>query len=182
MSANTFGKIFQLTSFGESHGPAIGGVITGCPSGINLNLEEIQSELDRRKPGQSNIVTQRKEEDTVIFHSGIFENKTTGSPIGFLIKNKDQKSQDYNHIKDNYRPSHADMVYDKKYGHRDYRGGGRSSARETASRVVAGAIAKQFLESIDFKAFILKPFLSIEINHWGVFLKISGALDRHECG
>ena len=154
MSANTFGKIFQLTSFGESHGPAIGGVITGCPSGITLNLEKIQSELDRRKPGQSNIVTQRKEEDTVIFHSGIFENKTTGSPIGFLIKNKDQKSQDYSHIKDNYRPSHADMVYDKKYGHRDYRGGGRSSARETASRVVAGAIAKQFLESIDFIAFV----------------------------
>ena len=154
MSANTFGKIFQLTSFGESHGPAIGGVITGCPSGINLNLEEIQNELDRRKPGQSNIVTQRKEEDTVIFHSGIFENKTTGSPIGFLIKNKDQKSKDYSHIKDNYRPSHADMVYDKKYGHRDYRGGGRSSARETASRVVAGSVAKQYLKSIKFNAFV----------------------------
>jgi len=154
MSANTFGKIFQLTSFGESHGPAIGGVIDGCPSGINLDFDKIQKELDRRKPGQSNIVTQRKEEDGVISYSGIFEKKTTGAPIGFLIHNKDQKSKDYSHIKDNYRPSHADMVYDKKYGHRDYRGGGRSSARETASRVVAGAIAKQFLKSTNFIAFV----------------------------
>ncbi len=154
MSGNTFGKIFQLTSFGESHGPAIGGVIDGCPAGINIDFDKIQKDLDRRKPGQSNIVTQRKEEDEVIFYSGIFEKKTTGAPIGFTIQNKDQKPKDYSHIKDSYRPSHADLVYDKKYEHRDYRGGGRSSARETASRVVAGAIAKQFLQSTSFTAFV----------------------------
>jgi chorismate synthase len=154
MPGNSFGKIFQLTSFGESHGPAIGGVIDGCPSGIILNMIEIQKELDRRKPGQSSIVTQRKEEDHVVFYSGIFEGKTTGGPIGFAIHNKDQKSKDYSHIKESYRPSHADFVYDKKYGHRDYRGGGRSSARETASRVVAGAIAKQLLGKIKIIAFV----------------------------
>ncbi len=154
MSGNTFGNLFQLTTFGESHGSAIGGVIDGCPSGIVLDLEAIQRELNRRKPGQSAIVTQRKEPDEVTFFSGIFEGKTTGVPIGFAIYNTNQKSRDYDHIKDQYRPSHADKVYDDKYGVRDYRGGGRSSARETASRVVAGAIAKQFLKEIRFTAFV----------------------------
>ena len=148
MAGNTFGNLFKLATFGESHGIAIGGVIDGCPSGIKLDLDAIQTDLNRRKPGQSKIVTQRKEPDTVEFYSGIFEGKTTGTPIGFAIHNTNQKSHDYSHIKDSYRPSHADYVYDKKYGFRDYRGGGRSSARETASRVVAGAIAKQFLNDI----------------------------------
>ena len=153
MAGNSFGKLFKLTTFGESHGAAIGGIIDGCPSGIKLNFEAIQQELDRRKPGQSKIVTQRKEPDTVEFYSGIFEGVTTGTPIGFVIHNTNQKSKDYSHIKDVYRPSHADYTYDKKYGVRDYRGGGRSSARETASRVVAGAIAKQMLASIKINAF-----------------------------
>ncbi|MDH7912372.1 chorismate synthase [Winogradskyella sp. SYSU M77433] len=153
MAGNTFGKLFKLTTFGESHGKAIGGIIDGCPAGIELNLEAIQHELDRRKPGQSKIVTQRKEPDTVEFYSGIFEGITTGTPIGFVIHNTNQKSKDYSHIKDVYRPSHADYTYDKKYGVRDYRGGGRSSARETASRVVAGAIAKQMLSLIKINAF-----------------------------
>ena len=154
MAGNTFGTIFRVSTFGESHGKAIGGVIDGCPSGIELDLEAIQHDLDRRKPGQSAIVTQRKEPDEVEFFSGIFEGKTTGTPIGFAIHNTNQKSQDYGHIKDSYRPSHADFVYDKKYGFRDYRGGGRSSARETASRVVAGAIAKQFLKGIEIQAYV----------------------------
>lgn len=154
MAGNTFGNLFKLTTFGESHGVAIGGVLDGCPSGIELDLAAIQLELDRRKPGQSAIVTQRKEPDTVEFFSGIFEGKTTGTPIGFAIRNTNQKSKDYSHIKDSYRPSHADYVYDQKYGFRDYRGGGRSSARETASRVVAGAIAKQFLGTIQINAFV----------------------------
>lgn len=154
MAGNTFGTIFRVSTFGESHGKAIGGVIDGCPSGIELDLEAIQRDLDRRKPGQSAIVTQRKEPDEVEFFSGIFEGKTTGTPIGFAIHNTNQKSKDYGHIKDSYRPSHADYVYDKKYGFRDYRGGGRSSARETASRVVAGAIAKQFLKGIEIHAFV----------------------------
>jgi len=148
MAGNTFGRIFRLTTFGESHGEAIGGVLDGVPSNFELDLAEIQRELDRRKPGQSKIVSQRKESDTVQFLSGIFEGKTTGAPIGFMIVNENLKSQDYEHLKDAYRPSHADFVYDKKYGHRDYRGGGRSSARETACRVVGGAIAKQFLKSM----------------------------------
>ena len=154
MSGNKFGSLFQLTTFGESHGEAIGGIIDGCPSGIVLDMKAIQRDLDRRKPGQSSIVTQRKEPDEVKFLSGIFQGKTTGVPIGFAIFNTNQKSQDYNHIKDQYRPSHADKVYDEKYGFRDYRGGGRSSARETASRVVAGAIAKQFLNDIKFTAYV----------------------------
>lgn len=137
-----------MSTFGESHGVAIGGVIDGVPANVPLDLDAIQAELDRRKPGQSAIVTQRKESDTVEILSGIFEGKTTGTPIGFVIRNADQKSKDYDHIKDVYRPSHADFTYDKKYGVRDYRGGGRSSARETACRVVAGAVAKQVLESI----------------------------------
>lgn len=154
MAGNTFGTLFRLTTFGESHGKAIGGVLDGCPSGLQLDLEAIQNDLDRRKPGQSAIVTQRKEPDTVEILSGIFEGKTTGTPIGFAIHNTNQKSKDYSHIKDSYRPSHADYVYDQKYGFRDYRGGGRSSARETASRVVAGAIAKQLLSSVKINAFV----------------------------
>lgn len=153
MAGNSFGKLFKLTTYGESHGKAIGGIIDGCPSGLKLDLEAIQNELDRRKPGQSKIVTQRKEPDTVEFYSGIFEGVTTGTPIGFVIHNTNQKSKDYSHIKDVYRPSHADYTYDKKYGVRDYRGGGRSSARETASRVVAGAVAKQMISAIKINAF-----------------------------
>jgi len=145
MAGNTFGSIFRLTSFGESHGDAIGGVIDGCPSGLELDLKLVQSELDRRKPGQSEVVTQRKESDVVQFLSGIFEGRTTGTPLGFVIQNEDHDSTDYEHIKKQFRPSHADFTYQEKYGIRDHRGGGRSSARETACRVVAGAIAKQVL-------------------------------------
>lgn len=147
MSANSFGKLFCLTSFGESHGPYIGGVIDGCPSNFPIDIEKVKKELQRRKPGQSEITTQRNEEDEVEFISGIFEGRSTGMPIAFLIKNADHKSSDYSHIKDLFRPSHADYTWQKKYGNRDYRGGGRSSARETAVRVVAGAIAKQVLET-----------------------------------
>ncbi|MGB5371720.1 MAG: chorismate synthase [Flavobacteriaceae bacterium] len=154
MAGNTFGTLFKLMTFGESHGEAIGGVLEGCPSGLLLDTDAIQIELNRRKPGQSAIVTQRKEADEVEFLSGVFEGKTTGTPIGFAIRNTNQKSQDYSHIKDSYRPSHADYVYDQKYGFRDYRGGGRSSARETASRVVAGAIAKQFLKGVSINAYV----------------------------
>lgn len=154
MAGNSFGKVFTLTSFGESHGAAIGGIIDGCPAGLKLDFEAIQTEMQRRKPGQSAIVTQRKEEDDVKFLSGIFEGVTTGTPIGFVIENTNQKSNDYSHIKNIYRPSHADYTYDKKYGIRDYRGGGRSSARETACRVVAGAIAKQLLSEIKINAFV----------------------------
>jgi len=154
MAGNTFGNRFKLMTFGESHGEAIGGVIDGCPAGVVLDFEKIQHELDRRKPGQSAIVTQRKESDTVQFLSGIFEGKTTGTPIGFIIPNENQKSGDYEHLKNTFRPSHADFVYEKKYGFRDYRGGGRSSARETASRVVAGAIAKQLMPEMKINAFV----------------------------
>ncbi|HEX9825487.1 MAG TPA: chorismate synthase [Flavobacteriaceae bacterium] len=176
MAGNSFGKLFKLTTFGESHGVAIGGIIDGCPSGLEIDFEAIQGEMNRRKPGQSEIVTQRKEPDTVEFLSGIFEGKTTGTPIGFLIQNTNQKSQDYSHIKDIYRPSHADYTYDKKYGNRDYRGGGRSSARETACRVVAGAIAKQLLKNVKINAytssvgdiFLNKPYQDLD------FSKIEG--------
>ncbi|MDI9310767.1 MAG: chorismate synthase [Limnohabitans sp.] len=154
MAGNSFGNIFKITTFGESHGEALGGIIDGCPAGIKINFEEIQKEMQRRKPGQSAIVTQRKEEDEVQFLSGIFEGKSTGTPIGFIVPNTNQKSDDYSHIKDTYRPSHADYVYEKKYGFRDYRGGGRSSARETASRVVAGAVAKQIIPDIKITAFV----------------------------
>ena len=154
MAGNTFGFFFKLTTFGESHGDAIGGVIDGCPAGVSIDLLAVQAEMMRRKPGQSAIVTQRKEPDTVRFLSGIFEGKTTGTPIGFIIENTNQKPTDYAHIKDSYRPSHADFTFDKKYGHRDYRGGGRSSARETASRVAAGAIAKQLLTGITVDAYV----------------------------
>ena len=153
MAGNSFGKLFRLTTFGESHGEAIGGIIDGCPAGLAIDLKKIQQEMDRRKPGQSAIVTQRKEPDAVKFFSGIFEGKTTGTPIGFIIENANQKSKDYSHIKDVYRPSHADYTYDKKYGNRDYRGGGRSSARETACRVAAGAVAKQLLQEIRITAY-----------------------------
>ncbi len=154
MAGNSFGTLFKLTTFGESHGDALGGIIDGCSPGLKLDLEAVQYEMQRRKPGQSSIVTQRKEDDEVQFLSGIFEGKTTGTPIGFIIPNTNQKSDDYTHIKDSYRPSHADYVYEKKYGIRDYRGGGRSSARETACRVVAGAIAKQMLPNIKINAFV----------------------------
>jgi chorismate synthase len=154
MAGNSYGNLFKITTFGESHGEALGGIIDGCPAGIVLNFEAINLDMSRRKPGQSAIVTQRKENDEVQFLSGIFEGKTTGTPIGFIIPNTNQKSDDYSHIKDSYRPSHADYVYEKKYGIRDYRGGGRSSARETASRVVAGAIAKQVLPEIKINAFV----------------------------
>ncbi len=143
---NSFGTLFRLTSFGESHGAAVGGVIDGCPSGLEIDMDFIQTELDRRRPGQSRITTPRKEPDRVEFLSGIFEGKSTGAPIGFLIRNENQQSSDYDHLKEIYRPSHADYTYQQKYGHRDHRGGGRSSARETISRVVAGAVAKLFLQ------------------------------------
>lgn len=145
---NTFGRIFRITSFGESHGPALGVIIDGCPAGIEIDEQFIQSEMARRKPGQSKITTQRKESDKVELLSGIFEGKTTGTPIAMLIRNQDQKSKDYSHIADKFRPSHADYTYTAKYGIRDYRGGGRSSARETAARVAAGAVAKSLLKTM----------------------------------
>lgn len=145
MAGNSFGTLFKLSTFGESHGAAIGGVIDGCPAGLDIDLDFIQAELKRRRPGQSAITTLRKEDDHVEFLSGIFEGKSLGSPIGFIIRNNDAHSSDYEHIKDSYRASHADFTYDQKYGTRDYRGGGRSSARETACRIVAGAIAKLIL-------------------------------------
>ena len=151
---NTIGNLFRLTTFGESHGQAIGGIIDGCPAGLELDFDLIQSQLDRRKPGQSSITTQRNEWDKVEFLSGIFEGKTTGSSIGFIIQNKDQKSNDYNHLKDTFRPSHGDYTYHHKYGVRDYRGGGRYSARETANWIVAGAIANQILKKVDITAYV----------------------------
>ena len=154
MAGNSFGKLFKLTTFGESHGEAIGGIIDGCPAGLKINFDEVAIDMARRKPGQSKITTQRKEADEVKFLSGIFKDKTTGTPIGFMIENTNQKSKDYSHIKNVFRPSHADYTFEKKYGHRDYRGGGRSSARETACRVVAGSIAKQLLKDIKINAFV----------------------------
>jgi chorismate synthase len=156
MAGNSLGILFKLTTFGESHGKAIGGIIDGCPAGLDLDMEAIQLDLDRRRPGQSDLTTQRKESDTVEFLSGIFEGKTTGTPIAFVIPNADQRSKDYGNLKDVYRPSHADYVYEAKYGIRDHRGGGRSSARETACRVAAGAIAKQLLakEGILIKSYV----------------------------
>ncbi|MCC6570578.1 MAG: chorismate synthase [Chitinophagales bacterium] len=158
MAGNSFGEIFRITTFGESHGVALGVIIDGCPAGLAIDPAFIQSELERRKPGQSAIVTQRKEADEVEILSGIFENKTQGTPIALLIRNADQKSKDYEHIKDSYRPSHADFTYDAKYGTRDHRGGGRSSARETAARVAAAAIAKQLLQhyGIQIHAYVSK--------------------------
>ncbi len=172
MAGNTFGNFFKLTTFGESHGEAIGGVIDGCPAGVSIDLDAIENQMMRRRPGQSDIVTQRKEADTVRFLSGIFEGKTTGAPIGFIIENTNQKPADYTHIKDSYRPSHADYTFDKKYGHRDYRGGGRSSARETACRVAAGAIASQLLGAIAITGYVSsvgdltleKPYQKLDFN------------------
>ena len=146
MAGNTIGKLFTVTSFGESHGPAIGCIVDGCPPGLEISAADLQPDLDRRKPGQSRYTTQRKEDDEVQILSGIFEGKTTGTAIGMIINNKDQKSKDYGNIKDLFRPAHADYTYHQKYGERDYRGGGRSSARETAMRVAAGAIAKKYLK------------------------------------
>ncbi|MBL4571985.1 MAG: chorismate synthase [Gammaproteobacteria bacterium] len=145
MSGNSFGKLFTVTSFGESHGPALGCVVDGCPPGMELTEADMQRDLNRRKPGQNRFTTQRKEDDTVKILSGVFEGKTTGTPIGLLIENTDQRSKDYSKIKDQFRPAHADFTYWEKYGIRDYRGGGRASARETAMRVAAGAIAKKYL-------------------------------------
>ncbi len=145
MSGNTIGKLFAVTSFGESHGTALGCIVDGCPPGLELSEADIQVDLDRRKPGMSRFTTQRKEADQVKILSGVFEGKTTGASIGMMIENTDQKSKDYNNIKDIFRPAHADYTYAQKYGIRDYRGGGRSSARETAMRVAAGAIAKKYL-------------------------------------
>lgn len=153
MGGNSFGNIFRLATFGESHGEAIGGIIDGCPAGLRLDESFVQQELDRRRPGQSHIVTQRRESDQVKFLSGVFEGVTTGAPIGFIIYNENQKSKDYEHIKDAYRPSHADYTYEQKYGLRDHRGGGRASARETACRVVAGAIAKMLLAAHQVRLF-----------------------------
>ncbi|MCT4622246.1 MAG: chorismate synthase [Schleiferiaceae bacterium] len=154
MPGNTFGTLLKLTTFGESHGRAIGGILDGVPAGIEINVDHIQHQLDRRKPGQSSITTDRAEHDKVDMLSGLFEGVTTGTPIGFIIPNKDQKSKDYSHLKDVYRPSHADYTYQEKYGIRDYRGGGRSSARETAVRVAAGALAEQLIPEADIVAYV----------------------------
>ena len=172
MASNTFGNLLKLTTFGESHGAAIGGVIDGCPAGLELDLEAVQAELNRRRPGQSAIVTARKEPDEVQFLSGVFEGKTTGTSIGFVIQNTNQKSKDYTHNVDVFRPSHADYTYNKKYGVRDHRGGGRTSARETANWVVAGAVAKQLISQIKINAFtssvgeitINKPYQELDFS------------------
>ena len=172
MAGNTFGNFFKLTTFGESHGEAIGGVIDGCPAGVSIDLKAVEFQMRRRRPGQSTIVTQRKEADTVRFLSGIFEGKTTGTPIGFIIENTNQKPEDYTHIKEDFRPSHADFTFHKKYGHRDYRGGGRASARETAARVAAGAIASQLISGISIKGYVCsvgsielkKPYQELDFN------------------
>ena len=174
MPGNSFGQVFRITTFGESHGKAIGVILDGCPAGVSIDEAFIQKELDRRKPGQSSIVTQRKEGDLVQIQSGVFEGVTTGTPISMLINNKDARSKDYSHIAQKFRPSHADFTYQKKYGLRDYRGGGRSSARETAARVAAGAIAKLFLKSygIEINAYVSqvgklkleKPYQDLDFN------------------
>ncbi|MEC3881350.1 chorismate synthase [Parapedobacter sp. 10938] len=153
MAGNSFGDVFRITTFGESHGKAIGVIIDGCPANITIDESFIQSELDKRRPGQSKITTQRKESDTAQILSGVFEGKTTGTPLALVIPNEDQRSKDYSHIKDKYRPSHADYTYQIKYGIRDYRGGGRSSARETAARVAAGAVAKSLLAQVGVRIF-----------------------------
>jgi chorismate synthase len=153
---NSFGKLFKITTFGESHGASLGVIVEGCPAGLQIDPDQIRDEMQRRKPGQSKITTQRKEEDEIQILSGVFEGQSTGTPIGIVIPNSDQKSKDYTHISDKFRPSHADYTYFEKYGIRDYRGGGRSSARETAARVAGGAIAKQFLatKGVSIQAFV----------------------------
>ncbi len=168
----TLGNFLTLSTFGESHGLAYGGIIQNFPAGLEVDLAAVQQELDRRKPGQSSIVTQRKESDTVKFLSGIFDGKTTGTPIGFIIENENQKSKDYDHIAKAYRPSHADFTYDQKFGFRDYRGGGKSSARETVNWVVAGALAKQLLPNISINAYVssvgdifcVKPYQDLDFS------------------
>ncbi|ALM51776.1 chorismate synthase [Halomonas huangheensis] len=169
MSGNTFGKLFTVTTFGESHGVALGAIVDGCPPGLELSETDLQKELDRRRPGSSRHTTQRREPDQVRILSGVFEGVTTGTPIGLLIENTDQRSKDYGKIKDQFRPAHADYTYHHKYGVRDYRGGGRSSARETAMRVAAGAIAKKFLAShgIQVRGYMsqLGP-IEIELRDW----------------
>lgn len=172
MSGNTFGKLFTVTSFGESHGPAIGCIVDGCPPGMELSEADLQDDLDRRKPGTSRHTTQRREDDEVIIQSGIFEGKTTGTPISLLINNKDQRSKDYGNIMSQFRPGHADYTYWQKYGERDYRGGGRSSARETAMRVAAGGIAKKYLKEhygIEIRGFLsqLGP-IKAEKHDWSI--------------
>jgi chorismate synthase len=154
MAGNTFGTLLRLTTFGESHGVAIGAVLDGMPSNLKIDLDKVQKQLDRRRPGQSSITTDRDESDRLQILSGIFEGKTTGGPIGFIIPNKDQRSKDYSKLKDVYRPSHADYTTEAKYGHRDYRGGGRTSARETATRVAAGAIAEQLIPNVKLVAYV----------------------------
>ena len=198
MSGNTLGKLFTVTSFGESHGPALGCVVDGCPPGLELCESDMQRDLDRRKPGQSRFTTQRREDDAITILSGVFEGKTTGTPIGLLIHNKDQRSKDYSKIKEQFRPAHADYTYWKKYGVRDYRGGGRSSARETAMRVAAGAISKKYLkerysievrgylsqlgpikiESIDFEQVDQNPFFSPDESKVGEMEDFMTALNK----
>ena len=198
MSGNTLGKLFTVTSFGESHGPALGCVVDGCPPGLELCESDMQRDLDRRKPGQSRFTTQRREDDAINILSGVFEGKTTGTPIGLLIHNKDQRSKDYSKIKEQFRPAHADYTYWKKYGVRDYRGGGRSSARETAMRVAAGAIAKKYLKerysievrgylsqlgpikikSIDFEQVDQNPFFSPDESKVGEMEAFMTALNK----
>lgn len=176
MAGNTFGKLFTLTSFGESHGVGIGGIVDGCPSGLHIDQDEIRKEMSRRKPGQSSITTQRKEEDEFEILSGLFENRTTGAPIAFLIRNSDYRPSDYDALKDVFRPSHADYSYFEKYGIRDHRGGGRSSARETAARVFAGAIAKQLLKSegVNITAFVKQVgTISLDDNIDGLDLSVA---------
>ncbi|MDX5326027.1 MAG: chorismate synthase [Bacteroidota bacterium] len=174
MAGNTIGKALQLTTFGESHGPALGGILDGFPAGIELDLEAVQKELDRRRPGQSQLTTPRKESDRIEILSGIFEGRSTGTPIAFLFRNEDKKSQDYEHLRDVFRPSHADFTYSAKYGHRDHRGGGRSSARETVCRVAAGAIARQLLKNVRIEAWVHQvgshrvPFSVEEVNPTGI--------------
>ena len=189
MSGNTFGKLFTVTTCGESHGDSLAAIIDGCPANIELCEADIQIELDRRKPGQSKFTTQRKEPDEVKIISGVFEGKTTGTPIGLIIKNQDQKSKDYGDIKDKFRPGHADFTYFKKYGIRDYRGGGRSSARETAMRVAAGAIAKKVLQQLGIEIYgycsqigsLKIPFANKDhINKNPLFIADNTALDACE--
>ena len=171
MAGSSFGTLFKLSTFGESHGVSMGGIIDGCPSGISLDIAQIQADLNKRKPGQNNLVSERKESDEIQILSGLFEGKTTGTPIGFTIQNKDHLSADYSHLKEAYRPSHADFTYEKKYGIRDYRGGGRSSARETVCRVVAGSIAKQILNKLGVKfSTYVKQIGGIELSS-NVFFK-----------
>src|SRR5690554_4808389 len=170
MAGSSFGSLFRVTTFGESHGPALGAIIDGCPPGIAITEEEIQRELDRRRPGTSRYTTQRREPDKVKILSGVFEGKTTGTPIGLLIRNTDQKSKDYGNIAQTFRPGHADYTYTQKYGFRDYRGGGRSSARETAMRVAAGAIAKKYLAErygVRIRGYVAQiGSLQLELKDW----------------